>query len=228
MIINKSKLNPLYDQYSNAENRLTHALLHTVSSSNWLFSRFLRDLFNVNIPAVRSEFEISTQKVPSGRGDLDPEQVQSVPDAWIIEKQSKLGIAIEVKAEEGKLRRDQLLGHVRRIRNFGYQYLFVITAHHEKPKEMVELERSNEGRKLRVEWRSWDQVYVWLAKLRTEKTRKREPESFLVDSMREYMLPQLPSPKPCSMPISGVSILSTIRLWSSMGGTVITEQRRNG
>ena len=44
MKIEKSGLHPLYDQYANDENRLTHALLHTVGSSEWLFSRFPKNL----------------------------------------------------------------------------------------------------------------------------------------------------------------------------------------
>jgi len=49
MKINKARLHPLYDRYANEENRLTHALLHTVSSSEWLFSRFLKNFVGVNV-----------------------------------------------------------------------------------------------------------------------------------------------------------------------------------
>ena len=73
MKINQDGLHPLYDQYSNDENRLTHALLHTISSSKWLFSRFLKNLVGVNGPLGNETYEISTQKVPFSHGDKKPE-----------------------------------------------------------------------------------------------------------------------------------------------------------
>ncbi len=69
MKINKDRLHPLYDQYSNAENRLTHALLHTIGSSPFLFSRFLKNIVGISDNLSGGIFEISTQKVPFSHGD---------------------------------------------------------------------------------------------------------------------------------------------------------------
>lgn len=108
MKIIKDGLHSLYDQYSNEENRLTHALLHTIGSSQWLFSRFLKNLVGVNVPLAGGTYEISTQKVPFSHGDNNPETVESVPDAWIIDGSSKLGIAVEVKDRKNALSLSQL------------------------------------------------------------------------------------------------------------------------
>ena len=85
MKINKSRLSPLYDQYSNDENRLTHALLHTIGSSGWIFTRFLKKILVINISLLGTHCEISSQKVPFSHGDNDPEDVESL-DAGITEE----------------------------------------------------------------------------------------------------------------------------------------------
>jgi hypothetical protein len=77
MKIDKTKLNPLYDQYSNDENRLTHALLHTIGSSNKIFSGFLKKIVGINDNIRCETFEISTQKIPFAHGD-DVGKVDSV------------------------------------------------------------------------------------------------------------------------------------------------------
>ena len=71
MKINRTRLHPLYDQYSNDENRLTHALLHTIGSSQSLFSRFLKDIVGISSFSARETYEISTQKVSFQNGDND-------------------------------------------------------------------------------------------------------------------------------------------------------------
>lgn len=61
MKIDRSKLKPLYDQYSSPENRLTHALLHTIGSSEWLFSLFLRNVVGIRELPKKNTYEISTR-----------------------------------------------------------------------------------------------------------------------------------------------------------------------
>ena len=78
MRIDKSRLNPLHHQYSNQENRLTHALLHTVTSSKWIFPQFMRQIANITEPIKRKNFEVTTQKVPFQHGDKDPVKIESI------------------------------------------------------------------------------------------------------------------------------------------------------
>ena len=90
MKINKNGLHPLYDQYSNQENRLTHALLHTIGSSEWLLSRFLKYIVGYEISLTGETYEISTQKKPLSQGGEDPKEIESIPDAWIVDGSSKI------------------------------------------------------------------------------------------------------------------------------------------
>ena len=69
-VIDKTKLHPLYDQYSNDENRLTHALLHTIGSSNWILAGFLKNIVGIKQLSLSGTFEISTQKIPLSHGDI--------------------------------------------------------------------------------------------------------------------------------------------------------------
>jgi hypothetical protein len=182
----KTGLHPLYEQYSNNENRLTHALLHTIGSSKWLFSRFLIKI--VGLPALprNALYEISTQKAPFAEGDNDPEQIESIPDAWIVDGTSSLGIAIEVKDKKNSIRLDQLRKHANRIKSYSHQYLLVITPDREWPDQIGEFERK-EGKKLKIIWHSWQEVYRWLKDLANTPSLKKSMEEFLIVSIQEYL-----------------------------------------
>ncbi len=137
--IDTTGLHPLYDQYENAENRLTHALLHTIGSSRWIFENFLNKLIGINSRIRGSQFEIATQKVPFSHGDKETNKVESIPDAWITDNASKIGIAIEVKDRKDSIRTGQLRRHARRIRGYERPYLVVITPDIQEPEKIRQL-----------------------------------------------------------------------------------------
>ena len=186
MKIDKDRLHPLYDQYSNAENRLTHALLHTIGSSPFLFSRFLKNIIGISDNLSGGIFDISTQKVPFSHGDDDQEKVESIPDAWIINEQKGIGIAIEVKDIKNNIRIGQLTKHASRIQNYNKQYLLVITPDLKRPVKIDALKRK-EKQKLNIVWCSWNQIYQWLSKVQKSQLSKRKKDEFLLKSMREYL-----------------------------------------
>ncbi len=186
MKINRTGLHPLYDQYSNQENRLTHALLHTIGSSEWLLSRFLKQIVGFELSLTGETYEISTQKKPLSQGGEDPKEIESIPDGWIVDGNSTLGIAIEVKDRKNCLNKKQLNSHAKRIKNCQHPYLLVITPDLKKPKEITYFERKTE-KNMTVVWRSWDKIYRWLTELPISTLAKRSKESFLVASMREYL-----------------------------------------
>ncbi len=186
MKIDTTSLHPLFDQFTNAENRLTHALLHTIGSSPFLFSRFLQNIVGISYNLSGGIFEISTQKVPFSHGDNDQEKVESIPDAWIINEQKGIGIAIEVKDIKNSIRIGQLTKHASRIQNYNKQYLLVITPDLKKPVKIDVLNRK-EQKKLKIVWCSWDEIYRWLSKLQKSQLSKRKKDEFLLKSMQEYL-----------------------------------------
>ena len=149
MKIDRTGLHPLFDQYTNAENRLTHALLHTIASSPFLFSRFLKNIVGISDNLSGGIFEISTQKVPFSHGDNDQEKVESIPDAWIINEQKGIGIAIEVKDIKNSIRIGQLKKHALRIQNYNKQYLLVITPDLKRPVK-IDVLKIKEQKKLNM------------------------------------------------------------------------------
>ncbi|MBW1668252.1 MAG: hypothetical protein JRJ66_09415 [Deltaproteobacteria bacterium] len=80
MRINKDRLNPLYDQYSNEENRLTHALLHTIGSSQWLFSRFLREIVGVSELATSAVARFSVGAKAPGQQPWNMSELENAPN----------------------------------------------------------------------------------------------------------------------------------------------------
>jgi hypothetical protein len=186
MRIDKTRLNPLFEQYSNQENRLTHALLHTVGSSESLFSKFLKDIVGVKKVPKKETYEISSQKAPLSLGDDKVQQVESVPDAWIVDSSSKMGIAVEVKDKKNALRLSQLRGHANRISDYRERYLLSITPDIQEPEKIRELERKA-GKNLGVVWRSWGEVYRWLGGKAIQGLSTSEKDAFLAGSMREYL-----------------------------------------
>jgi len=185
MKIIKSGLHPLYDQYSNQENRLTHALLHTVSSSEWLLSRFLKQIVGVDMPIGRETLEISSQKVPFAHGDDDARAIMTTPDGWIVTEGTKLGVAIEVKDMKDVVRIQQLEGHSSRVTGYDYPYLLVITPDLTKHRKIDKFQRKRKD--VKVIWHSWDEIYRWLKKLSISMKFKRSKEAFLVASLQEYL-----------------------------------------
>ena len=185
MKIDNSRLNSLYDQYSNEENRLTHALLNTIGSSNFILTKFLKKFIAIKPFYNSGVFEISTQKVPFSHGDSDSEKVQSVPDAWIINETTDLGIAIEVKDKKNSIRLGQLKSHINRIKGYDHPHLIAITPDLQIPIKIRELEQKNLSN-LKVIWKSWDEVYRWLKDL-SNKPFKNGKDEFLILSMIEYL-----------------------------------------
>ena len=185
MKIEKSRLNPLYHQYSNPENRLTHALLHTVTSSKWIFSRFMRQIANYKKSINGKNFEATTQKVPFQQADNDPGKIESIPDAWIVDNCAEIGIAIEVKDIKNSISLTQLISHSKRILNYKTPCLLVITPDLQKPKKVQEFHAREQG-SIKVVWQSWDSIYRWL-KTTEEGTKSRSKDHFLIISLLEYL-----------------------------------------
>lgn len=182
-------LHSIYDQYSNDENRLTHALLHTISSSKWLLTKFLKEVASIEkqIPIARMTYEITTQKIPFSYGDSNPEESDSVPDAWIIDQSSKLGLVIEVKDKKNAIRLNQLRNHANKIIKYKKPYLLMITPDFTKPEKVERLRDDIELKALKPVWCSWNDIYLWLTGLESKNLHHKDKEVFLIKSMIDFL-----------------------------------------
>ena len=184
MQIDKRKLNSIYDQYTNDENRLTHALMHTIASSDKIFIAFLKNFLPIKSAYKSGIYEISTQKVPFNHGDDIDEKIESIPDGWIINEKNNFGIAIEVKDKSDNIRLDQLKSHCNRIKSYEHPYLVVITPDINKPSKLETFDNID-FQNLEIIWKSWGEVYWWLKKIRNKDSDDKD--SFLITSLIEYL-----------------------------------------
>src|SRR5262245_41416689 len=77
-------LRNLYDQYSQAENRVTHALLSALNEDRRLLRLFLRELVKTKAPGDARKLVLLEQQYP-GEDEPSEEELErrGVPDAWI-------------------------------------------------------------------------------------------------------------------------------------------------
>ncbi len=141
----------IYDQYTQPENRLTHALVSTLSHDRSLMVPFLKWAGAKDIPRVTS-LRITEQQVPGQlvTGDEDEAERKGLPDACIFDDEG-WSLVIEAKVAS-KVSRDQLERHVRTVKRYGFgkPYLLVIAV--DPPA----------GRSMNIcEHRQWREVYAW-------------------------------------------------------------------
>jgi hypothetical protein len=140
-----------FDQYSQPENKVTHALATALHESPELLRSFLLDLVGVEPP--RSELRIHEQAVP-GETEPDTEEElerRGLPDMWIHDADETWSLVVECKVD-ARLTLDQLDRHAKTARRQGFDRVETLTITARKP-----------GLKLPRGVRSilWSDVYTW-------------------------------------------------------------------
>ena len=145
----------VFDQYSQPENRVTHALMSALNEDRKLLAAFLKDIVR-HVPTKKSDLlEISEQSYPGevGSGGIDENENggRRIPDAWITAGE-KWCLIIENKVISPP-DAAQLRGHLATARRLGFDapkgLLLTIKQPSGKLPDEVDV----------VEWRS---VYKWL------------------------------------------------------------------
>lgn len=141
----------LFDQYSQPENRLTHALASALKEDKKLLLSFVRWITGATPPKKLIIIEQSLPDDPEISED-DSEQ-RGLPDAWIYDDES-WSLLIESKVSS-PLKNDQLERHLRTAERRGYENVQVLAIDVSQPK-----------RKLpnRVLFKKWSDIYTWLIK----------------------------------------------------------------
>ena len=186
MKIDTDRLTPLFDQYSNQENRLTHSLMHTLAGSDKILKSFFGQILGIRQRSIGKEVEITTQKRPFSQEDMDLDRVDSVPDGWIIDKQGGIGILIEVKDIKNSVRLGQLRSHLKRLDNFESSILLVITPDLNLPQKIDSLNAENKYTS-KIIWQSWNNIYVFFNKCREDQFYQMPKERYILDAMLEYL-----------------------------------------
>src|SRR5665213_2610667 len=119
-------LRNVFDQYSQLENRVTHALLSALNHDRKMLSRFLRDFLGIDLPTDPRRLEVTEQSYP-GETDTGEEigSERGIPDGWIYSETQKWCLVIESKVQ-ARLSADQLKRHRRTASKLGYENIFIL------------------------------------------------------------------------------------------------------
>lgn len=148
---NYSPRRNLFDQYSQPENRLTHALVCSLSEDQGLLRRFIKWATGA---AQSGNIEIFEQKVPWGPTHTEDEaSKKGLPDAWISSDEG-WALILENKVQ-APVSADQLRRHrtTAALRGWDDVHLLVLDA--KAPRR-----RTSGG----IEYKRWADLYAWICK----------------------------------------------------------------
>src|SRR5215213_6735081 len=79
----------VFDQYSQPENRVTHALMTALHEDRRLLDSFLRDLIKVKPPVSPEHLKVLEQQFPGEEAPSDEADLErrGIPDAWIVDQE---------------------------------------------------------------------------------------------------------------------------------------------
>ena len=114
----------IFDQYSQPENRLTHALIPSLNEDKKLLSSFLKK-FCKNYFTNVSSLKIDQQTLPGLKSlQLSDDKKKGLPDGVIYNDEKCLIIECKINLE---LTEDQLVRHERTVKRKGFDQTFGLT-----------------------------------------------------------------------------------------------------
>jgi hypothetical protein len=143
----------IFDQYSQPENRMTHALMTIINEDRKLLGLFLHELVKVKAPTNPRKLSVLEQRLPLVGEPEPPEEElerRGIPDGWIFDGEGWC-LFIESKVLS-RLRAHQIRSHRRMAERLGFQS---ITAVGVAPRLPLSLPADT----VLLEWRD---VYAWL------------------------------------------------------------------
>lgn len=142
----------VFDQYAQAENRVTHALMSAVAFDRILLASFLRDLAGVRSPIPARDLAVLEQRYP-GEDELEEEALQrrGIPDGWIYDEENAWCVFIETKVT-ARLHAAQVESHRRTAARRGFRTV----------KAVVIVPRISAALPADVAALEWRTVYAWL------------------------------------------------------------------
>jgi hypothetical protein len=144
-------LRNIFDQYSQPENRVTHALMTAIDEDRVLLGHFLRELVKVEPPTDPRKLSVLEQRYPGEEEPSEDElERRGIPDGWISDNEGWC-VLIESKVI-AKLTADQIRRHRRTAERRGFESIAVVAIIPHKPTSLS-------PQTVLLEWRT---VYVWL------------------------------------------------------------------
>jgi hypothetical protein len=147
----EATLRNIFDQYSQPENRVTHAFITAINEDRKLLGFLFRELVKVKAPRNSSKLSVLEQRLP-GEPEPPEEELErrGIPDGWIFDEDGWC-LLIESKVLS-KLRADQILRHRRIAERLGFKSITAIAVAPRLPSFLP-------AGTVLLEWRT---VYAWL------------------------------------------------------------------
>jgi hypothetical protein len=144
-------LRNIFDQYSQPENRVTHALMTALQEDRKLLGLFLRELVNVKPPCDPRNLAVLEQQYP-GEEEPNEEDLErrGIPDGWIFDREGWC-VFIESKVI-AKLGADQISRHRRTAERRGFDAITAVAIAPRLPSSLP-------ADTVLLEWRK---IYAWL------------------------------------------------------------------
>lgn len=163
----------VFDQYSQPENRITHALVTSLAEDQKLLRAFVRWVTGVAAPD--GKLHIVEQRIP-GSGELSEAESESrgLPDAWIYNADETWCLLIESKVA-APLKNDQLRRHLNTAARRGFKAVNLLAIDTISPSRSL----LNEVIFLR-----WQDIYSWLNDRVRESDWARKVTQYLEVSER--------------------------------------------
>jgi hypothetical protein len=171
----------VFDQYSQPENRLTHALMTALNEDRGLLALFLREIAGVRPPVAATHLSVLVQQLPETPPVSEDEaERRGIPDGWIYSVDEEWSVVIESKVLI-RLGADQIERHRRMAQRLGFTRVFVLAITTEEgTRQRVESDR-------RLKILEWRDVYVWLRRHPDREWARRTAEYLEVAEARMIM-----------------------------------------
>ena len=161
-------LRNIFDQYSQPENRVTHALMTALQEDRKLLGLFLRELVGVKPPCDPNRLAVLEQQYPE-EGEPNEEELErrGIPDGWIFDGGTWC-VFIESKVT-AKLNADQINRHHRTAEQRGFKAITAVAITPRLPSTLP-------ADTVSLEWRD---IYAWLRRHASICTWARRAAEYL-------------------------------------------------
>jgi hypothetical protein len=144
----------IFDQYSQPENKLTHALARTLEHDRALIRPFLQWLGVDDIPPL-PRLRVVKQQVPgeivSGEEDGTAEERRGLPDMCVFDRDEGWAVVFETKVQSG-VSADQIRRHLKTAKRAGYPETRAV---------VLSVDADNGSLQGKAIWRQWREVFQW-------------------------------------------------------------------
>lgn len=146
----------VFDQYSQPENRVTHALMTALDQDRKLLDLFLRELIGVKPPRHPTKLSVLEQQYPNTLEVTEEElERRGIPDGWIYDEEEGWCVFIETKVT-AKLHANQIASHRRTAERLGFEHVTAVAVVANNPSKSL-------PHTVLLEWRN---IYAWLCRSR--------------------------------------------------------------